>query len=143
MLGPAVAHAFELPTRMSLPREEYYIVQQVYRGWSTFSIVLVVVQFISLLTTAFLVRHERRVLVPTILAIVLVLGAQVLFWTYTHPANIATANWTLQIDDWVRFRRSWEYAHLARAGLQALAMTCLVIAVVSRLPSRKRGYYYY
>jgi uncharacterized membrane protein len=143
MLGPGVAHAFELPTRMSLPREEYYIVQQVYRGWSTFSIVLVVVQFISLLTTAFLVRQDRRVLIPTVLAVLFVLVAQVLFWTYTHPANVATANWTVQIDDWVRFRRSWEYAHLARAGLQALAMMCLIVAVVSRLPTRRRGYHYY
>jgi hypothetical protein len=143
MLGPAVAHAFELPTRLNLPREEYFVVQQVYRGWSTFSIMLVAVQFISLLTTAFLVRHDRRVLIPTVLAILFVLVAQILFWTYTHPANVATANWTLQIDDWMRFRRTWEYAHLVRAGLQALAMTCLIVAVVSRLPTRRRGYHYY
>jgi hypothetical protein len=143
MLGPALAHAFELHTKMSLPRDEYFIIQQIYRGWSKFSMVLVVVQLVSLLTTAFLVRHERRVLVPTVLAILFVLGAEVLFWTYTHPANVATANWTVQTDDWVRLRRAWEYSHLARAGLQGLAMTCLVIAAVSRLPKRKRSYYYY
>ncbi len=143
MLGPALAHAFELPTKMNLARDEYFVIQQVYRGWSNFSLLLVVVQLISLVTTAYLVRRDRRVLVPTVLAILFVLGAQVLFWTYTHPANVATANWTVETDDWMRLRRIWEYSHLARAGLQTLAMTSLIIAVVSRLPTRRRGYHYY
>jgi hypothetical protein len=143
MLGPALSHAFELPVKMNLPRDEYVIVQQVSRGWSNFSLLLVVVQLISLVTTAYLERRERRVLVPTVLAILFVLGAQVLFWTYTHPANVATANWTMPTDDWARLRRVWEYSYLARAGLQALAMMSLIIAVVSRLPSRRRSYHYY
>jgi hypothetical protein len=46
-------------------------------------------------------------------------------------------------DDWARLRRVWEYSYLARAGLQALAMMSLIIAVVSRLPSRRRSYHYY
>ncbi|MGZ3341547.1 MAG: DUF1772 domain-containing protein [Reyranella sp.] len=143
MLGPALAHAFELPAIMKLPRDEYFIVQQVYRGWSNFSLLLVVVQLISLVTTAYLERRERRVLLPTVLAILFVLGAQVLFWAYSHPANVATANWTMPTDDWVGLRRVWEYSSVARAGLQALAMTALIIAVVSRLPSRQRSYRYY
>lgn len=32
-LGGALAHLFELPTKMSLPREHYFIVQTIYRGW--------------------------------------------------------------------------------------------------------------
>jgi hypothetical protein len=142
MLGRALAHAFELSAKMNLPRDEYFIIQQVYRGWSSISLPLVVVQLIALVTTAYLVRREPRVVVPTALAILFVLGAQVLFWTYTYPANVATANWTVPTDDWVRLRRVWEYSHLARAGLQALATTSLIIAVVSRLPTRRRGYHY-
>ena len=79
LLGPALAHTFELPTKITLPREEYFVVQQIYRGWAGFSVVLFV-QVIALLTAAILARRERRVLVPTVLAILLVLGAQVLFW---------------------------------------------------------------
>ena len=77
-------------TPRSLPREEYFVVQQIYRGWAGFSVVLFV-QVTALLTAAILARRERRVLVPTVLAILLVLGAQVLFWAYTYPANKATA----------------------------------------------------
>ena len=104
---------------------------------------------------AILARRERRVLVPTVLAILLVLGAQVLFWTYTYPANKATANWTVQPDNWLRLRQMWEYSHLAGACLQllffffflagaacgCLAMACLIVAVMSRPPARRRNYH--
>ena len=142
MLGPALAHAFELPGKIMLPREEYFIVQQIYRGWNGFAVVLVV-QLASLLTTAFLVRRQPRVLVPTILALFFVLASQVLFWAYTYPANVATANWTVQSANWMRLRLQWEYSHAAGAGLQLLAMSCLIIAALSRLPSRQRSYNYY
>jgi len=142
LLGPALAHAFELSNKIGLPREEYFIVQQIYRGWAGFSVVLVL-QVIALLTAAFLARRERRVLIPTVLAILFVLGAQVLFWAYTYPANAATVNWTVQTDNWMRLRRMWEYSHLAGAGLQVLAMACLIVAVMSRPPARKRNYHAY
>jgi hypothetical protein len=33
VLGPALAHLLELPNKIDLPREEYFIVQKAYRGW--------------------------------------------------------------------------------------------------------------
>jgi hypothetical protein len=137
MLGPALAHAFELPAKIGLPREEYFIVQQIYRGWAGFGAVLIV-QVVALLTAAFVVQRDRRVLIPTVLALLFVLGAQVLFWAYTYPANVATANWTVQTDDWMHLRRMWEYSHLAGTGLQVLGMACLIVAVMSRPAGRKR-----
>jgi len=142
MLGPALAHAIELPTKMNLPRNEYFIVQQLYRGWDQFSLLLVV-QLISLLAAAYLSRHERRVLIPASLAVLFLLGSQVPFWTYAHPADVATANWTMQPDNWITLRRQWEFSQAAGASLQLLSMICLIVAVVSRLPTRKRSYYYY
>jgi len=142
MLGPALAHAFELPNKIVLPRDEYFIVQKIYRGWNSFS-VLLVVQVISLVAAAFLVRRQPRVLIPTVLAIVFVAAAQVLFWSYTYPANVATANWTVQPDNWAMLRQHWEYSHAAGAGLQVVGLCCLIIAVVSRLPTRSRAYHYY
>jgi hypothetical protein len=142
MLGPALAHAFELPNKIRLSREEYFIVQQIYRGWNGFG-VLLAVQVVSLLATVFLVRLQRRVLVPTVLAVLFILASQGLFWTYTYPANVATVNWTVQTADWARLRLQWEYSHAAGTALQVLAMSCLIIAVLARLPSRTRTYNYY
>jgi hypothetical protein len=47
----------------------------------------------------------------------------------------------MQPNEWERLRRQWEYSHLAGADLQLLAMASLIVAVVSRLPT-KRAYFY-
>ena len=39
-LVPSGAHLFEFPNKMSLGAEQYFIVQNIYRGWSLFGIVL-------------------------------------------------------------------------------------------------------
>ena len=40
VLGPALAHVLELPNKIGLPREEYFIVQKAYRGWNQIAWVL-------------------------------------------------------------------------------------------------------
>src|SRR3546814_14946303 len=40
-LVPAGAHLFELPAKISLTREDYFLVQEIYSGWALFGFVLV------------------------------------------------------------------------------------------------------
>lgn len=131
MLGAALAHAFEFANKIDLPREQYFVVQQIYRGWDKFAAVLVL-QVIALLSAAFLARQDRRLLAPILLAILLVAASQALFWTYTFPANRATSNWSAQPDNWETLRLHWEYSHLASAALQFVAVTCLIVAALRR-----------
>lgn len=143
MLGPALAHALELPTKIGLPRDEYFIVQKIYRGWSLVSLLLGV-QFVSLTIAAYLVRAERHVLALTLLAIVCVMAAQGLFWAFTYPANVATANWTVPPANWTELRLRWEYSHAAGAALQLLGLCLLFAAVLVRgRRYARRDYYYY
>ena len=37
-----------MPTKMNLTRDQYFVIQQVYRGWSNFPLLLVVVRLIAL-----------------------------------------------------------------------------------------------
>jgi len=131
VLGPALAHVLELPNKIGLPREEYFIVQKAYRGWNQIAWVLAV-QVASLLAAAILARAERRVMVLTLLALACVLAAQGVFWTFTYPANVATENWTVVPDNWDQLRRQWEYSHAAGAAFQLLAFCLLVSAVLLR-----------
>ncbi|HYI89366.1 MAG TPA: DUF1772 domain-containing protein, partial [Beijerinckiaceae bacterium] len=39
-LVPAGAHLFELPNKVGLSQEHYFIVQGIYRGWALFGLVL-------------------------------------------------------------------------------------------------------
>ena len=131
VLGPALAHLLELPNKIDLPRDEYLIVQKAYRGWNQIAWVLGV-QVVSLLAAAILARAERRVMVLTLLALACVLAAQGLFWTFTYPANAATANWTVAPDNWDGLRRQWEYSHAAGAALQLAGFCLLALAVLLR-----------
>jgi len=40
-LVPAGAHLVELPNKIGLAQEPYFIVQNIYRGWALFGIVLI------------------------------------------------------------------------------------------------------
>jgi hypothetical protein len=131
VLGPALAHTFEPPNKIGLPRDEYFIVQKAYRGWNQIAWVLVV-QFAALVTAAILARAERRVMVLTLTALACVVAAQALFWILTYPANVATVNWTVSPDNWAGLRRQWEYSHAAGAALQLVGFCLLVGAVFVR-----------
>lgn len=129
--GAALAHALELPAKMALSREEYFVAQQLYQGWDRLALVLLV-ELAAMISVAVLYRSERRVLMPGIAAIVFLAAAQAVFWIFTFPANQATENWTAMPPEWERLRTSWEYSHLAGAGFQFLALVSLLIAVLRR-----------
>ena len=131
VLGPALAHLFELPNKIVLSRDEYFVVQKVYRGWSKLGWLLLV-QLASLAAAAYLARMEPHTLPLVLLGLVAVVAAQVVFWLFTYPANVATVNWTLTPDSWEKLRWQWEYSHAAGAALQLLAFCLLVLAVLGR-----------
>src|SRR5215467_6945330 len=130
-LGAALAHALELPNKINLAKDEYFVVQKAYRGWNQLGYLLAI-ELVAMVAVAALSRHEPRVLRPTIIAIVCLVAAQVLFWIFTYPANVATDNWTAIPAQWEDVRARWEYSHLAGAAFQVLAMSALIVAVLAR-----------
>jgi hypothetical protein len=128
-LGPALAHLLELANKIRLPRDAYFIVQQIYAGWSLLGVVLLA-QLVSIIAVIVLARDDRRLRTFAVLALLCLVGAQALFWTFTYPANVATANWTVPPENWEILRRQWEYSHAAGAVLQLACMTCLVLGAL-------------
>jgi hypothetical protein len=118
-LVPAGAHLAELANKIDLPREEYLAVQQIYRGWALFGVVVLG----ALLSTGALALIRRRW--PALLAFLCIAGTQVVFWTFTYPANRATENWTVLPENWLALRAQWEYSHAASAVLNLVALLAL------------------
>jgi hypothetical protein len=112
-LGGALAHLFELPNKINLPREEYFVVQKAYRGWWQLAYLLAF-QLVSTLAVIVMSRRQPRVFWPALLA------------------NVATENWTKVPEDWEALRWRWEYSHAAGAVCQILAMCALILAVLAR-----------
>jgi hypothetical protein len=128
-LGPALAHLFELPNKINLPRDDYFTVQRIYAGWSFLGIVLAV-QLVAIASVVLTARGDRRPMRFALGALACLLGAQALFWIFTYPANSATANWTVRPDDWQVLRLQWEYSHAMGALLQLAAMACLSLGAI-------------
>jgi hypothetical protein len=123
------AHLFELPHKIGLSASDYLTVQQLYRGWQ-FAGIVVVGAVVSIAALAYAVRNERRVFVPTLIALFCILGTQVVFWLFNFPANQATDNWATLPADWETLRRRWEFAHAASALLNLGALIALLIALL-------------
>ena len=130
-LGAALAHALELPNKIGMSRESYFVVQNIYRGWNRLGYLLAV-ELIGMLAVVILYRRERSVRRPALVAVACLIAAQDVFWTLTFPANVATSNWTIAPANWETLRQQWEYSHLAGAVLQTLAMATLIVAVLAR-----------
>lgn len=136
-LVPAGAHLAELPNKIDLSRDQYLTVQQIYSGWAFFGIVV----FGALLSTLLLtlkVRRHARTFRLALLAFLCVAGTQVIFWTFTFPANQITNNWTVLPANWAELRAQWEYSHAASAVLNFTAFVALTVALVGDTQTRAR-----
>jgi hypothetical protein len=126
-----MAHLLELPNKINLSREDYLKVQQIYRGWALLGFV-VVGALLSTLALTITVRHERTAFILALIAFLCIAGTQVIFWTYTYPANQATNNWIMLPDNWMELRRRWEYSHATSAVLNLVALVMLILSFLAR-----------
>ncbi len=129
-LVPGGAHLLEMTKKMSLDRDQYMTVQQIYRGWAFLGIIVIAAILANSLA-AFVMRRQR---VPTAYAaggaILLCLGLSV-FFIWTFPVNQATSNWTVVPTDWQALRAQWEYSHAANAFLTFLALCSTMAAALT------------
>lgn len=128
-MSAGFAHLFELPHKIGLSREDYLIVQQIYRGWALFGIA-VIGALVSTLVLSFLVREESAAFYLTLTAALCIALSLTVFFTFTYPANQQTMNWTRLPGNWLELRRQWEYSHAAGAGFYFLAFVALTISLL-------------
>jgi hypothetical protein len=118
---PTGAHFFELPNKIALSERQYFAVQQVYRGWALFGVVLIGVIVVNLVLGT--VLHRRGARSWTAFAAALLIAASLgVFFARVYPTSQETANWTSMPADWRRLRSQWEYGHAADAVLTFAAL---------------------
>ena len=61
-LVPAAAHLFELPNKIGLPPEQYMVVQNIYRGWALFGIVIIGALLLTLMHAIVVRAHTSAML---------------------------------------------------------------------------------
>jgi hypothetical protein len=120
-LIPAGAHFAELPNKLKLSRDDYFIVQQIYRGWWLWGIVILP----ALLSTFYLTlisRPDATNFRLSLLTFICILATQVIFWLVTFPTNQATANWIIVTTDWAGLRQRCELSHAASGFFNLVAL---------------------
>ena len=126
LIAPA-AHAFVLLNKIGLPKAEYFIVQQIYRGWWIVGLSLPIA-FLANIGNAIFLWNDRAAVTLSIAAAALIAINLVIFVLFTQPANAATRNWTVQPENWQALRVQWEYSHAVNAAVTFLALCCAVLA---------------
>jgi hypothetical protein len=147
-MAPALAHAFEFPGKRRLDKESYVAVQAIYYPGFTLLGIAEPAAVIALVVLLFLTPRHSTAFFLAALALVCVLGMQVVYWLFTHPTNrywLASAETKLgktgnrffaagsavdAADDWTKLRDRWEYSHIARAVLSFLGFALMTLAAV-------------
>jgi hypothetical protein len=119
LIAPA-AHLLELPNKMRMDANDYFVVQRVYNGWWLVGLLLPAA-LVANLALAVAARYDRMALILATFAAALIGLDLAIFFVWTQPANAATANWTTRPEDWLDLRRQWEYSHAINAGIMFVA----------------------
>lgn len=126
------AHLLAFPNKMTLSREEYLTVQQIYQGWAFLGIAVVGALVAGAALTV-LQRHQGAAFHLSLTATLCIALSLALFFAFTFPANRVTLNWTeLPPEGWEALRRRWEYSHVAGAILYFAALAALVLTAIFR-----------
>lgn len=128
-LVPGGSHAASLMTKLAMSQESYFTAQAIYNGWALFGIASIG----ALVANAVLAVALRRQAVPfrlMLLALICLAGGLAIFFGFTYPANVATANWTTAPADWQALRWQWEMSHAANAALTLAGFCALCLATL-------------
>ena len=141
---PAVAHALELPGKLRLGKHEYLAVQAIYYpGFTMAGIAEPVAILAALALLLFTPMPTRFWLIALALAALVIMHA--IFWLVTQPVNkfwlsdteltntarhfFGSAPPNAGEADWTALRDRWEWSHLARAIVAAVAFVLLIVAI--------------
>jgi hypothetical protein len=128
-LIPAGTHLFEMSNKINLPREAYFVVQNIYSGWDLFGIVYVGALMANG-ALAVRLRHQRLAFYFAGTAALSFVLFFIVFFFWTFPANQATLNWTSVPPSWDTLRSQWEYSHALSAFIIFIGLMAVTLSVV-------------
>lgn len=93
---------------------------------------VVVGALLSTLFLTILVRKRPKEFASALVALLSLVGTQVVFWLFTFPVNQQTSNWSTPSENWMALRIQWEYSHATSAVLNFIAVVALIYSVLAR-----------
>jgi hypothetical protein len=128
-LVPFGAHLFALPNKIHFSESDYFVAQNIYRGWALLGIVLIGAALANFALAIF-IRGQHTPFVFTLVSLLCLLATLAIFFAFTFPANQATDNWTAVADNWQQLRWQWEMSHAVNAVITFIAFCSLTISLL-------------
>jgi hypothetical protein len=131
LLGTTFAHVLEMPAKLRVPGSLWVKFQHtLYRSFATVGGFVEVGAIVITAALAYTVRDHEVSL--SYVGAALSLQSLAFFAVglgITNPVNARTAGWSAHAlpDDWMHWRNLWEYSHLIRFVLHALAFSMLAL----------------
>lgn len=152
VMAPALAHLLEFPGKSRLAKDAYLTVQPIYYpGFTIAGGIGEVGGLISVLAILLLTPQNMPAFWLRLVALVAMLGMQIVFWLFTQPVNkfwlqstslggfggafFNVGSHHVRPDDpdgWKKIRDRWEYSHMVRAALGVVSFLLLVVATVTQ-----------
>ncbi len=130
LIAPA-AHLLELPNKIAMGPNDYFVVQRIYSGWWRVGLLLPAA-LVANVALAVAARRDSTALLLAMFAAALIALNLAIFFVCTEPANAATGNWTTRPANWLDLRRQWEYSHASNAGIMFVAFCATTAASLRR-----------
>jgi hypothetical protein len=150
-MGMALAHALEFPGKMRLDKETYIAVQAIYYPGFTIGGAAEPLSIIATLLLLFMTHNSQPAFWFILIAAIALIAMHAIFWLVTQPVNkfwlrnqhltpvgakffSTDAAPRAEIEtgeQWKKMRDRWEYSHLVRAALSAIALVTLAIAIAA------------
>jgi hypothetical protein len=145
-LSAALAHALELPGKMRLTKDEYFVVQAIYYPGFTIAGGTEPLATVLLLILVVLSPHDGKTWLFQV-ALLAWIAMQVVYWLVTHRLNRVWLRGTElsasgsrffslgqrgsepAAEDWTRLRDRWEYSHVVRAILASVSFLAVAVAI--------------
>lgn len=149
----ALAHALELPGKLRLDKATYCAVQPIYYPGFTFGGMAEGLGIMAALALLLQTPVDVPAFAWTLIGLAALAANHATYWIVTHPVNrfwlkdqdlpalgarfFGSRRGPVHPDTdparlWIRLRDRWEYSHVARAGLSAVGLIALTIAVAIR-----------
>jgi hypothetical protein len=141
----STAHALEMPGKMRLDRESYFIVQKIYYPGFTVGGIGEGLAVIATLALLIVTPAGSSAFWFSFVAFLAAASMQIVYWLRVHPVNrvwLKDQKLSRSAEkffdsgaaveagrEWKALRNRWEYSHLARAVLGAIALAALVAAI--------------
>jgi len=149
----SLAHALELPGKLRLDKREYLTVQPIYYPGFTVGGLCEILGIVAVGALLFMSPTAGMTFGLMLGALTALVAMHAAYWIITHPVNNfwlgdkdlkgvgagffafgaskhAASEGTTSDDGWKGLRNRWEFSHILRAILAAIALVSLTTAVV-------------